>query len=69
MRRLLLIIIVLVVAACTSTETAPRATSLPAAADVPRPQEPATGDDFRADHPSHVASTGQPQLIEFYSDT
>lgn len=45
----------------------------PADADVlaqfPRPQSPAEGEAFREDHPSHVASTGRPQLIEFFAFT
>lgn len=34
-----------------------------------RPDAPATGDDFRPDSYRLVASTGRPQLIEFFSYT
>ncbi len=40
------------------------------AADIgepgPRPDAPA-GEEYREDHPGHVAATGRPQLIEFFS--
>ncbi|GAB4476884.1 MAG: hypothetical protein Kow00124_19510 [Anaerolineae bacterium] len=32
----------------------------------PRP-DAAAGEEYREDHPGHVAATGRPQLIEFFS--
>lgn len=57
----------------TETRSNPTATSQIAIVTVDpalnRPDEPAQGEMFRPDDPSHVAATGRPQLIEFYSET
>lgn len=41
----------------------------PVDAIPPRPNEAASADTFRSDHPAHVASTGRPQLLEFFAHT
>jgi ABC-type oligopeptide transport system substrate-binding subunit len=81
MNRLLAIVLCfligLVSAACSAAPAAeptaenvrPTQTSVPSSLNPPRPDAPATGDTFRTDHPSHVAATGRPQLIEFFSFT
>jgi hypothetical protein len=71
------LIIIFVSAACAPTaSTVPtvQATRSPqtapeSALNPPRPDAPASGEDFRRDHPVHVAATGKPQLIEFFADT
>jgi hypothetical protein len=45
------------------------ATASNSALAVPRPSEPAAPDEWREDHPSHVANTGRPQLLDFFAHT
>ncbi len=76
-RLALFLIIITVSAACaptaTTVPTAQATRSLQTAPDTalnpPRPDAPASGEEFRRDHPAHVAATGKPQLIEFFADT
>jgi|GEM_PF-6237438 len=61
MRTALVLGAVLLLGACASSASGTRSDEVP-----PRPEEPA-GADFREDHPGQVATTGSPQLIEFFS--
>jgi thiol-disulfide isomerase/thioredoxin len=63
---ILVVLLAALLAACGSGSTAP-VEEAPAGDDmVERPSEPA-GETFRSDSVTHIAATGNPQLIEFFA--